>query len=142
MPDKSYLTAIGRKKPSTPMLFLYSANLLNGRMLDYGCGHGFDAEYYKMDKYDPHYFPRFPKGKYDTVTCHYVLNVVNKETVPQIVSAVLSLLEDNGVAFFTVRRDIKKEGLTSKGTTQFNVVLDFEVIKETHDYCIYRGKNV
>jgi hypothetical protein len=59
------------------MRFLNSLGLLRGKMLDYGCGRGFDAEYYGMDKYDPHYAPEFPKIKFDTITCNYVLNVVD-----------------------------------------------------------------
>jgi len=120
------------------MRLLSSLGLLKGKMLDYGCGRGFDANYYKMDKYDPFYSPDYPKEKYDTITCNFVLNVISEEEAKIVIDKIHSLLKDNGSAFFTVRRDIKKEGVTSKLTFQRNVILDFEIVKETRDFCIYR----
>ena len=73
-------TAIERKKVSAPMKFLEDEGHLEGRVLDYGCGRGFDAGALGLESYDPYFFPEVPKGKFDTITCNYVLNVVDEET--------------------------------------------------------------
>lgn len=121
------------------MRLLESKGLLHGDMLDYGCGRGFDAEYYGMDGYDPYYAPEFPQKSYDVITCNFVLNVVNRRGREKIIALVALLLKEEGVAYFTVRRDIKTEGCTSRGTEQWDVVLDYEVIEENRDFCIYRA---
>ena len=140
--DKSHLTAITRKAPSAPIRWLNSHNLLVGKLLDFGCGKGTDAEFFEMDCYDPHYFPERPTGKYDTITCTYVLNVVHKTIGDEIVKQVLVLLSEGGVAYFTVRRDIKKEGLTSRGTFQRNVEREMQVITENRGFCIYKTQRI
>ena len=60
----AYKTAITRKKPSLPMRWLAKEGLIPSRIdtLDYGCGKGFDADYFGMDKYDPHFFPNTELG--------------------------------------------------------------------------------
>jgi len=68
--NKSYLTAIKRKKLSAPMAWLKQKGLLKKGFLDYGCGRGSDADLIAdpscmVSKYDPHYFPVKPKGKFD-----------------------------------------------------------------------------
>jgi SAM-dependent methyltransferase len=40
----SHLTAIERDKHSFPLQFLLERNLLNGNVLDFGCGFGRDEE--------------------------------------------------------------------------------------------------
>ena len=45
-----------RKNPSKAASIFESLNILGKNVLDYGCGYGFDAEYYNWDKYDPYYF--------------------------------------------------------------------------------------
>ena len=111
--------------------------LENGQRLDYGCGRGFDADFFHMDRYDPHYSPRKPTKKYDTISCNYVLNVVSQFDGDNILEEIKGLLQPSGFAYITVRRDIKKEGFTSKGTYQRNVILDLPILKETKTYCIY-----
>ena len=136
--SKSHNTAIARKKPSVPMRHLAKIGFLeNGRKLDYGCGRGFDADFFHMDRYDPHYSPAKPTKKYDIITCNYVLNVVSEFDGANILQEIKGLLKAEGTAYITVRRDIKKEGYTSKGTYQRNVVLDLPILKETKAYCIY-----
>ena len=135
---RSHCTAISRKKPSVPMRHLAKLGLLeNGQRLDYGCGRGFDADFFHMDRYDPHYSPRKPTKKYDTISCNYVLNVVSQFDGDNILEEIKGLLQPSGFAYITVRRDIKKEGFTSKGTYQRNVILDLPILKETKTYCIY-----
>jgi len=58
------------------------------------------------------------------------------------VSNILKHLKPNGKAYLSVRRDIKKEGKTSRGF-QRNVFLDFPVLKERrNNYCIYELSHV
>jgi hypothetical protein len=138
----SYKTAIDRDKPSTPMRWLEENNLLGGkfdRKLDYGCGRGFDADYYNMIGYDPHFRPKLPTGKFRIIVCNYVLNVVSQLEANFILYNIRALLVESGVAYITVRRDIKVDGLTDKGTYQRNVKLDLPKVNEIEDeYCIYK----
>lgn len=112
--------------------------------LDYGCGRGDDAEALGMSKYDPHYFPNKEplNQKYDLVTCNYVLNVVDPNGQEIILNRIRDLLVPGGTAYISVRRDIKQEGFTTKGTFQRNVVLDLPVVveKKKH-FCIYKLTN-
>jgi len=135
--DKSYKTAIARKTLSVPTRMLRDKGLLKGRVLDYGCGRSFDTDHLNIDGYDPHYSPRWPVGKYDTIICNYVLNVVEGSTQDDIIYNIRNLLTLGGTAYITVRRDIKTEGVTSRGTYQTNVTLSFEILRETSKYCTY-----
>jgi hypothetical protein len=136
-----HLTAISRKAPSAPAKHLHKAGLLKGRLLDYGYGRGKDADTYGMDRYDPHFFPCRPEGKYDTVTCTYVLNVVDPEDVAYILEDIRRLLAPGGIAYLTVRRDLGPAPRNGRGTTQRNVVLDLPILKETSGYCTYTFRN-
>jgi len=120
MEDLSYRTAISRKTLSTPMRFLQGQARLFGRMLDYGCGKGDDADRLGMDKYDPHFFPEFKGGPYEVVTCNYVLNVrAEPEVRDDVEEKVIGLLVPGGDAYIAVRNDKKLlNGETSRGTWQ------------------------
>ncbi len=144
MTNNSYRTAISRKKPSSPLLALESTGLIKGTVLDYGCGKGADGKYLSskgidVDSYDPHWNPISICGKkYNTILCTYVLNVIESESErDELIANILSHLEPEGKAFLSVRRDIKKEGKTSRGF-QKNIVLEYPVVKEKkNNYCIY-----
>ena len=140
--DKPHLTAITRRGPSVPIKWLDSHSLLTGRILDFGCGKGMDAESFDMDRYDPFYSPEYPTGKYDTITCTYVLNVVDENTADTILAEILALLSKVGIAYLTVRRDIKKEGLTSRGTFQRNVRHVLPIMTENSRFCIYKLQRI
>ncbi len=133
----SHKTAISRKSPSVPMRQLDKKNLLVGDLLDYGCGRGFDADHFDMDKYDPHYSPEKPTKVYDTITCNYVFNVIDADKESELIQEISQLLNKGGTAYITVRRDIKEEGFTSKKTYQRNVKLNLPVLKETSTFCTY-----
>lgn len=117
-----YRTAITRKGISKPMRWLYTHKLLKGKVLDYGCGRGIDVGvlawfmlHGSISGYDPYYYPDqsvLVKG-YDTITCHYVLNVVGVREEKKILRRVAQLLTRGGRAYFTVRRDIARGGYTS-----------------------------
>ena len=139
---QSYNTAISRKAPSAPLRFLESKGHICGEILDYGSGKGADNRFltdqgYSSMEYDPHWNPTDLSGlTFDTILCTYVLNVVEKDVQTKIVESIKSLLKKDGKAYLTVRRDIKKEGLTSRGL-QRNVHLDLDVLKENSSFCIY-----
>lgn len=132
----SYQTAIARSSASLPARWLAARGYLRGRKLDYGCGRGTDAMVFFMDGYDPHWFPQMPKGKYDTITCTFVLNTVEPADVQDIVLDIFNRLRPHGKAYITVRRDIV-DGQLGRGCFQRLVSLPFPVVRETAAYCIY-----
>lgn len=142
MDNNSHKTAITRKKPSVPVKWLVDHTDIKDleHVLDYGCGKGFDAIWFNFDQYDPYYYDLEPKlNCYDAIICVYVLNVIEdpieRISVLQHIQACLKL---SGVAYIVVRRDIKKEGFTSKRTWQGTIKLHLDKIRETSTYCIYK----
>lgn len=131
-------TAITRRAPSAPARQLNKMGLLKGKMLDYGCGKGFDAEFYGMDKYDCYFEPEKPDEAYDTIIAVYVLNTIFPEEVETIVRDIQGFLKDEGIAYLAVRRDIKREGFTQRRTYQWTVVLNLPVVYENTRFCIYQ----
>ena len=140
MKDESYKTAITRKKPSNPAQWLVAHGkvLCGPNTLDYGCGRGEDAAYFKWDKYDPFYEPYLPGKRYPFIVCTYVLNVVSVATQRDVINLVKAMLLPNGVAYFTVRRDLgDRNGKPRYNTTQRTVKLKLPVVREDYSYCIY-----
>ena len=138
--NKPHLTARGRKYISAPLKWLVKNKYIvptEGRILDYGSGRGTDADYFKWDRYDPYYQCVMPQGLFDTITCTYVLNVLEHDDRVTVLQGIASKLKDNGRAFITVRRDIKFQGWSTKNTYQVIVKLPFNIIKENKQYCIY-----
>ena len=146
MENNSCLTAITRTKLSAPSKVLLDKGLLKGRVLDFGCGKGFDVEYlsglgYNIQGFDPYYQPEKPIGKFDTIICNYVLNVLEPSEWDSVLSDIKELLNNNGIAYIAVRRDIKEEGYRRHGkgqTYQTNVELDLDKLCENTKYCIYK----
>jgi hypothetical protein len=136
--DRSAGTAISRRTISAPVKWLQNHGLLNGRILDYGSGRGFDADALKADRYDPYWHPIRPNGKFDTIICNYVLNVVNEETQMNIIKDIQALLKKGGVAYISVRRDLKGKTRKVNRSIQRWVELDFPSIHKTGDYEIYK----
>ena len=102
--------AIKRKNPSYTSDILKKLNILSDDVLDYGCGYGFDADFYKWNKYDPCYFDNFPTKKFKNIVCINVLNVVSSRIREEIINNIKDLLEDNGVAYLCVPRNIPVKG--------------------------------
>ena len=79
-------TALKRKVLSKPMQILFNKGLLQGKILDYACGYGFDVErlgqHYGYDiqgydRYNPTYSDnKLLEGRYDTITCLYMFNTL------------------------------------------------------------------
>ncbi len=123
------------------MRWLSSRNFLKGKCLDFGGGRGFDAVYYNMYHWDPYWLTStYPKGLYDTITCTYVLNVVEPYIKMHILNDVHALLTEGGTAYFTVRRDIPKSGKAGRKCIQRYVILNqpYICIREISSYAIYK----
>lgn len=148
----SHLTALERTYLSFPAQFLLNQNLLQGKILDFGCGFGNDVKIlrqkgYDIIGYDPHYFPESPHSKFDTIICFYVLNVLFTEEQANILMEVSHLLKPGGKAYYAVRRDINKEGFREhyvhkKPTYQCIVKLPFSSVfldehRELYEYIHY-----
>ncbi|MCL6430645.1 MAG: class I SAM-dependent methyltransferase [Anaerolineae bacterium] len=148
----SHLTAKERDRPSFPTRRLFSEGLLTGRVLDFGCGKGADVSFLQesgvdVTGFDPHYRPTRPEGPYDTIICHYVLNVLLPEEQSHVLMAVSELLGPGGKAYFTVRRDVRKDGFRTHAryrckVYQCNVVLPYASVFR-NDHCeIYEYRHI
>jgi len=143
----SYRTAKERDKMSYPTRLLLEKELILGETLDFGCGFGKDVEELKakgidINGYDPHYFPEYPTKTYDTILCHYVLNVLKSQEQAKVLYEVSKLLKFGGKAYFSVRRDITKAGFRTHfvhkvPTYQTNVLLPFKSAFKNDNVEIY-----
>ena len=143
-----YLTAIKRTAFSVPTRYLLEHNLLKGRILDFGCGHGFDTDElknqgYEIIGYDYYYRSDFPEGKFDTIICNYVLNVLEPYAQAEVLMNVTNLLRPKGTAYFAVRRDIEVEGFRihavhKQYTYQCNVKLPYKSLVVNKSYELYQ----
>lgn len=102
--------AIKRKNPSKSSEILEKLKVLSDNVLDYGCGYGFDADYFKWDKYDPCYFDNYPNKQFQNIVCINVLNVVSKRIRNEIIKNIQELLNDDGKAYLCVPRNIPIAG--------------------------------
>jgi diadenosine tetraphosphate (Ap4A) HIT family hydrolase len=140
----SHLTAKDRIYLSFPAELLLGKNLLQGKVLDFGCGLGNDVKLlqqkgFDITGYDPYYFSQYPDGKFDTIICFYVLNVLFPQEQTNVLMEVSHLLKPGGKAYYAVRRDLKKEGfrehyIHKKPTYQCIVKLPFNSI-HLDEYC-------
>ena len=143
----SHLTVKERKYPSYPAKQLLSMGQIRGRVLDFGCGLGVDVSFLRKNGcetigYDPHYAPEIPEGRFDTILCNYVLNVLLPEEQVQVLMVVAELLKPTGKAYFAVRRDIQRSGFrthTKLGVEvyQCNVTLPYKSILKAEHCEIY-----
>ncbi|QSS96116.1 HIT family protein [Psychroflexus sp. ALD_RP9] len=143
----SHFTAKEREKISFPTRILLNENLIDGKTLDFGCGHGKDVEELKakgfeIEGYDPYYQPDYPNQKFDTILCHYVLNVLQNQDQAKVLYEVSNLLKFGGKAYFSVRRDINNPGFRTHfvhkvKTFQTNVILPFKTVFINENVEIY-----
>lgn len=134
----SHLTAKERDAPSLPVRMLLGRGLVQGSVLDYGCGYGRDVQFlqsrgFDAQGFDPHYFPEIPARKFDTILCFYVLNVLFADEQTAVLMDIARLLKPTGSAYFAVRRDIAHDGfrqhyLHKKPVYQCAVTLPFASI--------------
>jgi 2-polyprenyl-3-methyl-5-hydroxy-6-metoxy-1,4-benzoquinol methylase len=140
--NKTHLTAISRSgnKPASPTLWLNKNGLIKGTVLDYGCGKDPGlSEHGSWDRYDPYFNPDgISRKEYKTIICNYVLNVIPDPERIDVINNIQSLLAKTGIAYISVRRDVKNSGTTSIGTYQENVYIDYQVEHSNSTFCIYR----
>jgi hypothetical protein len=102
-------TAIRRTGPSAPVQHFRSvaSELLRGRVLDFGSGHGADAKALRATAYDPHHpkaeVRRRPTGTFDTVLLTYVLNVLPKGEREAALREAASHVRKGGTLLLSVR---------------------------------------
>lgn len=138
------------------------------RLLDFGCGHGNDLEFYEDSSsveavgYDPHFMPDMPTGLFDVVMCNYVLNVIETEEQRlEALTMMWSFVKPRGYLFLAARPSLdiefqaQKSGwtphgdgwVTKKGTFQHgmtNTELDnlvFKVAGQVHTWQPGTGNN-
>lgn len=143
-----YLTAIKRTELSVPTRYLLQHQLLKGKILDFGCGFGFDTDDlkrqgYDIVGYDYYYRPDYPEGKFDTIICNYVLNVLEPYAQAEVMMNVTNLLSPKGAAYFAVRRDLTEEGfrlhaIHKQYTYQCNVKLPYKSLVANKSYELYQ----
>lgn len=143
-----YLTAIKRTDLSVPTRYLLNKGLLKGRILDFGCGFGFDTdELYRQGLdivgYDYYYRPDYPSGQFDTIICNYVLNVLEPYAQAEVMMNVSNLLKPTGTAYYAVRRDIEEEGfrlhaIHKQYTYQCKVKLPYQSLVNNNSYELYQ----
>ena len=148
----SHLTAKERDTPSLPIRMLNERKLLQGRVLDYGCGYGKDVRFLRAKGfdaygYDPHHSPDLPIGTFDTIVCFYVLNVLFPDEQTDVMMNVSRLLKPTGRAYFSVRRDITRDGLRNhqlhgKSVYQCDVKLPFNSIYRNENTEFYEYQHI
>lgn len=138
-------TAIKRSAFSKPYQYLLKNDLLEGKILDYGCGLGYDVEESRKNGLNIAGYDKFIEKfdiislleeKYDMVTCNYVLNVVeNPEERKNIVELLRSLGKKVYISVRNDKKSIKEtwkkynDGyLTTTGT--FQKIYDEKSLKE------------
>jgi Methyltransferase domain len=102
--------AVKRTRPSRAATLLAEQGRAVGRVLDYGCGHGLDAETFGWDAYDPFYRPSEPTGPYDTIVCTLVLNALSRNNRAKVLARIQDLLTPDGRAYLGVARDLPCSG--------------------------------
>jgi len=119
---KPWKTAITRHTPSRPLK--KTLHLIEGRVLDFGCGKGYDADYlaklgYDVEKYDKYYFPEKPKGTFDTILCFYVLNVIPADERKEVIKEIGKYLKPKGKVIFAVRTPAEIEREAKRGEWRY-----------------------
>jgi len=124
---KPELTAIARKEITRPLRIALQKDLIKrgDRVLDYGAGKSIDADYLsrlglETVKYDKHYYPESPIGKFDVILCIYVLNVIPPHEQEEAIVEMMSALEPYGIIIIAVRspEEITREAMAHNWSAQ------------------------
>src|SRR5205807_1368979 len=102
--------AVRRETVSKTARFLEGRGLLRGRILDYGCGFGFDADHFGWEAFDPHYRQKAPGGMFDTIICNHVANMLTRGSRQELFKVIRALLTPRGTAYLSVSRKIPTVG--------------------------------
>jgi len=143
MTENSYRTAIPRKTLSSPASALSRKGLIRGKVLDFGSGKSKDSEMLGGAKYDPHFSPKMPKGKYDTILMSFVLNTLKEGNQKKALEAAQRKLKRRGILYATVRTDAKNlKGATTRGTYQTLVDMDYPIVARGNGFKTYKIEKV
>ena len=133
--------ALRRQTVSKTARFLDEHRLLRGRVLDYGCGFGFDADHFGWEAYDPHYRQKVPDGPFETIVCNHVANMLTRESREELFRALRALLAPQGQAYVSVSRKIPRAGKVAlRKRIQNYVVLTLPSLFRDDELEIYRLK--
>jgi len=126
--DNSYLTAKARTGLSAPVKYALKHKLITGTVLDYGCGRladviGLRKAGYCAEGYDPFYYPAKIRGKFSTVLCTYVLNVLSTESDQlDALQGAWDKVKKGGSLIVTVRdhKEIEREAAKGNWKRAYN----------------------
>jgi 2-polyprenyl-3-methyl-5-hydroxy-6-metoxy-1,4-benzoquinol methylase len=131
--------AIRRGTVSKTARFLAERRLLRGRVLDYGCGFGFDADHFGWEAFDPHYRQNLPAGRFDTIVCNHVVNMLTRGSRRELFRAIQALLAPHGKAYVSVSRKIPRAGkIALRKRIQNYVVLTLPSVFRDDELEVYR----
>lgn len=119
----AHKTAIARKGPSVPLKHAFYLNAITGRVLDFGCGKGADVRELKQRGfsvvgYDPHFCPKRPRGKFDTVLMTYVVNVLKVNIRDRAIREAWGYVKAGGNLIITARTENEIGVAAKKGNWQ------------------------
>lgn len=123
--NNSFLSAKNRPAPSKPLLDMLESGVVNGSILDYGCGKGADVDYLTIIKpntmiagYDPHYQPILPRLLFDTIFCAYVINYIrDRAIVDDMISTMKRKLSDDGRLILVARSIAEVNGNVKRNSS-------------------------
>lgn len=126
---------------------IYANNLVN-LIKSAPQGHGFDTDELKrqgfdIEGYDSCYRANYPEGKFNTIICIYVLNVLEPYAQAEVMWEISNLLASGGTVYYAVRRDLKEEGfrwhaIHKQYTYQCNVILPYKSVTKNKGFEIYQ----
>lgn len=131
--------ATRRETVSKTARFLGEHRLLRGRVLDYGCGFGFDADHFGWEAFDPYYRQKLPSGRFDTIVCNHVANMLTRDSRRELFRVIQGLLTPQGRAYVSVSRKVPKAGKVAlRKRIQNYVVLTLPSVFRDDELEIYR----
>lgn len=131
--------AIRRETVSKTALFLDEHRLLRGRILDYGCGFGLDADHFGWEAFDPYYRQKPPEGRFDTIVCNHVANMLTRDSRQNLFRAIQVLLAFQCKAYISVSRKVPRVGkIAMRKRIQNYVVLTLPSVFYDDELEIYR----
>ena len=131
--------AIEHRSVSFAAQWLVDNEWVSGSVLDYGCGHGFDADHFGWVGYDPYYRQQQMDSAFETIICNHVLNMLTRKSRLDAITKIGELLAEVGTAFLIVPRNIPKTGKVGlRKRIQNYVVLDLPSIFCDEKMEIYR----
>ena len=131
--------ATKRAEVSRTAQILVDQKFVNGKVLDYGCGHGFDADHFGWESFDPYYRPGEPSGPFDTIIVNHVANILTRKSRVDLFDRVRELIAPSGSVYISVPRNIPEEGKHGpRKRLQNFVILDLPSIYLDDKMEIYR----